>query len=216
MKHHCKQNHSQKVLYLLLVITSLLIPSPVRAWEKTEIPPFEFFVAQVTNGEADELRGVYVPGVLAHTIVPQPEGNPTYISSAASTLTQFELASRYETIGLLAHNYLAGNDFFFLEEGQLLYLIYGDGRVGTYMIREFMRYQALSPQSVTSDFVDLESGQTLSASELFMKVFAGEGEVVLQTCIYSEGDASWGRLFIVAEPFDQYAPISMPHRLRFQ
>ncbi len=168
------------------------------------------------NGNKDELRGLYVPGVMAHTIVTQPEGNSMYISSEASTLTRFEMASRFGTIGLLAHNYIAGSDFFLLEEEQELYLIYGTGHVEVFIIREFMRYQALSPQNTTSDFVDLESGETLTATQLFMKVFQREGDVVLQTCISAEGETSWGRLFIVAVPHIQHAPISMPRRFELQ
>ncbi|MCC6299977.1 MAG: hypothetical protein IT314_11815 [Anaerolineales bacterium] len=201
---------------LLFALAWLLFPSPARAWEQGEIPSLEQFVAQVANGEADELRGLYVPGLLADIVVPQPQGQPTFVSSQQEALTQFELASHYGTVGLLAHNYLAGNDFFQLENGQLLYLVYGDGRTETYAISRMMRYQALSPNSVMSDFVDLESGERLSASQLFGKVFQREGDVVLQTCIYADGESSWGRLFIIATPYDQYAPISMPRRHTFQ
>jgi len=188
----------------------------VRAFEKTEIPPLETFIAQVMNGNADELRGIYVSGVFADVITPQPVDDPTFVTSQSNALTQFGMASRHGSIGLLAHNYLAGSDFFLLEEGQLIYLIYGDGRTETYIIRRFLRFQALTPQSTTSDFVDLETGELLSASNLFHKVFQRKGDVVLQTCIYADGNASWGRLFIIAEPYEEHAPISMPIHLEFQ
>lgn len=206
----------QNIFFSLLVLALLVFPSPARALEKIELPPLDDFITQVMNGEADDLRGIYVPGVLADAIVPQPADQPAYVSSQTDTLTQFEMASRFGTIGLLAHNYLAGKDFFLLEEGRPLYLIYGDGRAESYILKEFMRYQALEPQSVTSDFTDLASGEKISASQLFLKVFNRPGDVVLQTCIYADGNASWGRLFIVAVPFGQNAPISMPHRLELQ
>ncbi|MBV6451578.1 MAG: hypothetical protein DCC56_09880 [Anaerolineae bacterium] len=204
------------ILSLLLALTWLLIPSQARAWESDEIPSFEQFVAQVANGEADELRGVYVPGIMAHAIVSQPEEQPAFVSSQSHVLTQYGAASRYDTIALLAHNYLAGGDFFLLEEGRIFYLIYGDGRIETYRVAKFMRFQALTPKSTTSDFVDLETGERLSSTRLFLKVFNRPGDVVLQTCIYANGDASWGRLFIIAEPYDERAPISMPRLLEFQ
>ena len=203
-------------LSLLLALTWLLVPSQARAWESDEIPSFEQFVAQVANGEADELRGLYVPGILADVIVSQPQGQPTFVSSQQGAVTQFDLAAKFGTVGLLAHNYLAGSDFSLLEEGQVLYLVYGYGRTETYIVSRTMRYQALSPNSPTSDFVDLETGEKLSASGLFAKTFQREGDVVLQTCIYADGDASWGRLFIIATPYEPHAPMSMPRRDEFQ
>jgi len=216
MNRQRTHRRTQNVFFSLLVLALLVLPSQARALEGTEIPPLEEFIAQVMNGEADDLRGMYVPGVLADAIVPQPADQPAYVSSQTDTLTQFETASRFGTIGLLAHNYLAGKDFFLLEEGQPLYLVYGDGRVESYILKEFMRYQALEPQSVTSDFIDLASGEKVSASQLFLKVFNRPGDVTLQTCIYADGNASWGRLFIVAEPYDELAPISMPDRVLLQ
>ncbi|MEW6084045.1 MAG: hypothetical protein AB1607_05545 [Chloroflexota bacterium] len=193
-----------------------MFPVRVQAQGESEIPPLGDFVADVMNDEAEELRGLYIPGVLADAILPQLEDQPAYVSSQSDTLTQFEMASRYETIGLLAHNYLAGGDFFLLDEGQIIFLIYGNGRTETYIVREFLRYQALTPESTTSDFVDLETGDRLTSTQLFLKVFNRPGDLVLQTCIYAESDASWGRLFIIAEPYDEHEPISMPHVLEFQ
>jgi len=162
------------------------------------------------NGEPDDLRGLYVPGVLADAIVDQPEGNPAYVSSEDGVVTRFALAEEYGTFGLLAHNYLAGEDFAGLDQGQLIVLIYGNGKTETYIVRQILRYQALSPRSVTSNFVDLQTDERLSASELFQRVYNRPGDVVLQTCIYADGDASWGRLFIIAVPVEEYDPRSMP------
>lgn len=203
---------SRRIVTLVILASALvLFPVRVQAQGEAEIPPLEEFIAEVMNGEADELRGLYVPGVLADAIVTQPEGQSAYVSSQKDTLTQFTMASRYDTTGLLAHNYLAGSDFFLLEEEQVIILIYGNGRTETYVIRQFMRYQALTPESTTSNFIDLETGELLSASQLFLKAFDRPGDVVLQTCIYAEGNASWGRLFIIAEPFMEHEPVSMPN-----
>jgi hypothetical protein len=204
-------------LVILLLAVYVFLPVPgAHALDADEVPPLAQFVIELTNGDPDELRGIHVPGVMAYEIVPQPEGRPAFVTLENDALTLFELASRYETTGLLAHNYLAGDDFFLLEKRQLVHLIYGDGRTETYVIRHFWQYQALSPKSVTSNFVDLDTGEQLTASQLFLKVYNRPGDLVLQTCIYRDGESSWGRLFIIAEPFVELEPQSMPGYMSFQ
>ena len=191
-----------RIIYTLILISLLFVfPAQVRALGESEIPPLGEFIEEVMNGEADVLRGVYVSGVLADSVAPQPEQNPAYVSSKKDTLTQFGLASKYGSTGLLAHNYLAGKNFSLLEKGQLIHLIYGDGGIETFVITEFMRFQALTPDSVASNFVDLDNDELLSASNLFLQAYNRPGDVVLQTCIYAKGNNSWGRLFIIAEPY---------------
>ena len=197
-----KSARTRVIFSILLTIGLVLSPAQVRALGKNEIPPLDEFIAEVMNDEVDVLRGVYIPDVLADSVVLQPEENPGYISSGKDTLTQFELASQYGSTGLLAHNYLAGKSFFLLEKGLLIYLIYGDGRIESFVITQFMRFQALEPNSVTSDFIDLDSGESVSASRLFLEVYNTPGYVVLQTCISAHGSNLWGRLFIIAEPYD--------------
>lgn len=209
-----RQRARLQSLLLVIAVIFLILPSPARALDGSEVPPLEEFIWQVTNGEADELRGVYAPEVFAFPVVSQPEGSPAFVSIQPDIVTQFGAASQYDTTGLLAHNYLAGESFSSLNEGQWIYLIYGDGRIETYIIREFMRFQALSPNSVTSNFVDLETGERLSSTQLFFEVFNRPGGVTLQTCINAEGNLSWGRLFILAEPIEDDV-ISMPHRMKF-
>ena len=82
-----------------------------------------------------------------------------------------------------------------------LRLVYGDGRLEYYTINEVQKYQALSPTSSYSDFINLDnSNDRLSASDLFNRVYGSGGRLVLQTCIAGNGDPSWGRMFIVATP----------------
>lgn len=199
-----------RISILLLAVMIFLPPAPVQASDGVELPPLDDFIGEVTSGDPAELRGLYASGVMAYEVLPQPEGSPAYVSHEQDALTLFEMALDYDTTGLLAHNYLAGADFFRLERGQVIHLIYGDGRTETFVIRRFLRYRALSPNSVTGNFVDLESGELLTAAQLFMKVYNRPGSLVLQTCIEAEGNRSWGRLFVIAEPFDENAPRSMP------
>jgi hypothetical protein len=82
----------------------------------------------------------------------------------------------------------------------VIQLVYGDGRIETYQVTHIYRYRATSPNSVSSDFVDLDTQKTLTASELFKKVYKGSRHVTFQTCISQDGNASWGRYFVIAEP----------------
>ncbi|MEP7135004.1 MAG: hypothetical protein ABI904_08730 [Chloroflexota bacterium] len=186
---------------LILTLVLTLFPAPVHAYSAIDLPPLNAFIEQVSNGEADVLRGIYVPGVFADLVSPQPTGEAAFISSNEDTLTQFGLASRYGSTGLLAHNRLAGKNFFFLGEGRLFYLIYGDGRIETFVVTQLQRFQALDPENVYSKFVDLHTGDLLTAAGLFMLVYAQPGKVILQTCIDAHGNPSWGRLFVIAEPY---------------
>jgi len=198
-----KPTRSRLIPSLILALLLSLFPRQVDARVGIDLPPLDEFIEQVTNGEADVLRGVYMPGVLADPVFSQPEDDPAFVSSEENTLTQFGLASRFGSTGLLAHNYLAGKNFFLVEQGQVFYLIYGDGRVESFIITGLMQFQALQPDSVRSNFIDLDTGRTLSASKLFTRVYNKPGHVILQTCIEANGNTSWGRFFVIAEPYDE-------------
>ncbi len=154
-----------------------------------------------TDGHADELRGVYIPNILMDDVVQQPGRDATYVSTDADVLTQFDAARSVGSTGLLAHNYLAGARFALLGRGQMIYLVYGNGQMAAYVVTQALQYQALQPESPYSNFIDLSNGHAMSASEVFTAVYARPGDVILQTCINANDNPSWGRLFIVAEPY---------------
>jgi hypothetical protein len=159
------------------------------------------FISQVNTGQEDLITGIFVSDVLAVNVVQQPTSNPGYISTADSTVTEFSMARDYGTIGMLAHNYLAGDLFFQLEESQTVYLVFGDSSVQKYTIVDILSYQALQPNSPYSNFLNLEnSNEYLSAADLFYKVYQQDDALVLQTCIANQGVESWGRLFVIAIP----------------
>ena len=165
-----------------------------------DLPTLDAFVLQVMNGDSAQLRGVYAPDLFAFGVTTQPEGYPEFISRDADVLTQFGSASQVGSIGLLAHNYLAGRQFPLMEAGQLIHLVYGDGLLQTYTVAQSLRYRALQPRSASSEFVDLVSGGQLAASALFQAIYGRPGAVVFQTCIAADGVSTWGRLFVVAIP----------------
>lgn len=191
--------------FVFILLTTLIPWGNVHALEDqfngADLPLLGEFVSQVRNGQAGELRGIYIPEILAARIVQQPAKNYEFVSSSENIVTEFGLASQFGSTGLLAHNDLAGESFFLLKENQKFYLIYGDGQYSAFVVTEILRYRALEPASSSSKFVALEDNDTLLASELFSKVYDRDGEVVLQTCIAAYSNLMWGRLFVIAEPY---------------
>jgi hypothetical protein len=166
-------------------------------------PTLDEFVSNVSGGSAEQLAGLYVENVLALPVVQQPSGNAVFVSSREGEVTQFSLASKFGNTGILAHNYLAGQAFFNIQLGDEIVLVKGNGSQVVYRVREMHRFQALSPNSPYSKFIDMsDPNQTqISATDLFYRTFgAGQGNLVLQTCITEGDEPSWGRLFIIAEP----------------
>ncbi len=159
------------------------------------------FVESVQDGK-NLVRGVYVDNIMALRVMQQPTGNNGFVSSVAGVATQFQMADAYGTTGLLAHNFAAGSNFSKLNEKDIITIVYGDGSLKKYIVTSVVKYQALSPSSPSSKFVDLVTNDTLTATMLFEKIYKGDPHLVLQTCIAVENELSWGRLFIVAEPLE--------------
>ena len=188
---------------LLLTVFLSLFYSPLntKALGNVALPSLIDFSKSVQDGNAKSLRGVYVENVFALPVVQQPAGNASYVSNNDGEITQFGIPSQYGNIGLLAHNHLAGSLFPQLAVGQEVRLIYGDGRMESFVITEVLHYQALQPTSPYSSFLNIDKAEeTLSAEQMFKRVYLGERHVTFQTCINAYGNSSWGRLFVIAEP----------------
>jgi hypothetical protein len=189
----------------------LALSDTIQVQEPQAAISLDSFISSVSNGKASQVTGLYAEDILAYSVRRQPDGNMGYVSEAADEVTQFGLAAQYGTTAFLAHNYLAGASFSELTVGQYITLVYGDGSTATFRIDAIRRYQALSPDSTQSRFVDLKSGEELSASALFHAVYNGDSAVVLQTCIANEGISTWGRLFVQASPVtDTTANVTAP------
>ena len=188
---------------LLIILTCLFFnPSPVPAlgYGEPEFPSFAEFSRSVQNNQADVLMGVYVQEVLALPVSQQPAGNAGYVSPFDGQITQFGMASQFGNVGLLAHNNLSGKFFSELAIGQEVRLVYGNGKIEYFVIEKILRFQALQPTSPYSSFRDLDRDETLTAEQVFMKVYAGDRHVTFQTCIAGPERLSWGRLFVIATP----------------
>jgi hypothetical protein len=157
------------------------------------------YTAKLTNGRGNNVTGVYVKDVLAYPVTQQPSGSAAYVSSKRDVLTQFSSPKRYGTVGILAHNYLAGVSFYDLSRGQDIYVLYGDGTMAQYVVTDIRSFQALDPHSPYSDFVDLDTDTRHTAKSVFYQVYGNKDKLVLQTCIEMQGNGSWGRMFVIAE-----------------
>ncbi len=156
---------------------------------------------KVTTGEAGVITGVYVNEILSLPVIQQPNGQPAYVSPIKGVVTQFGLVESYGAIGLMAHNFLSGEQFFNLEIGQIVTVIFGNGSTLKFEINEIQQYQALTPNSVNSAFRNLDHPEIqVSAKKLFNDIYSNFGDLVFQTCIERENNLTWGRLFIVAKP----------------
>jgi hypothetical protein len=183
-------------------------PSPSRLhWiEATDVdfPTFFDFSRQVRDSNPaaleDQAIGIYVPGVLALPILQQPADQPYFVSTKPSVVTQFRMALQTNTIGLLAHNNLAGALFSSLAVKQNVFVVFGSGAAKTFTISAVKRFQALQPESPFSNFVDLDHpGAQLASAAVFNDIFSRPNRLIFQTCIANQGNASWGRLFVIAE-----------------
>ena len=148
----------------------------------------------------ENVSGVYLGDNRYLRVVQQPNGRPEFVSGVSGVATSFQLASRYGTIGLIAHNYLGGRFFLDVKEGDNIHVLDGYGRSRCYRVMRIRQFQALEPRSPRSRFIDLDTHQTASASEVFREIYTGEHHLVLQTCIEKGQIKEWGRQFVIAEP----------------
>ncbi len=196
---------------LLVAIFISLFFNPVSALaagNSATLPSFTDFSKAVQNGRTNVLRGVYVSNVLALPVVQQPSNNAGYVSNTDGEITQFGMATQFGNVGLLAHNHLSGKSFSTLAAGQEVSLVYGDSKVETFVVTEVLQYQALQPNSAYSDFRNLSDSKTINAEQMFKRVYFGNRHVTFQTCIAKDGNASWGRLFVIAIPKAEYEKIN--------
>ena len=158
------------------------------------------FRKTVETGNPGVVTGIFSEDRFALDVIQQPAGQPAYVSTISDVVTEFSMASDYGTLGLMAHNYLAGENFFHLQPGDIIQIVYGDGDIQKYAIYDVQRYQALQPNSPRSQFVDLDTNEQLTATQLFKRVYMGGHRLTIQTCIQEGSVDSWGRLFLLAEP----------------
>jgi hypothetical protein len=147
---------------------------------------------------------VYAAGVVALKVMKQPPGKYTYVSSLEDTVTLFQSAMKYGVTGLLAHNYLAGRLFSQLKAGQEVIIIYGKENIRRYQVTEYAWYKKITPNSPTSDLIDLETGENATCVQVFNRFYTGKHRVTFQTCLAGEGIDDYGLMFVIAQPVDSH------------
>lgn len=120
-----------------------------------------------------------------------------HITTKDGEATFFSMAYQYGSMGILAHNSFAGKHFSGIDVGETLNVEDKDGGRALFDVWEIHRFQALTPKSPYSDFIDLETDRKHSAAELFHMMYNEDNPLVLQTCIEKDGDINWGRMFII-------------------
>src|SRR5262245_40579626 len=109
----------RSILIVPFILSMLIAFTPMsnayalnRNSASNNLPLLSTFITQIRNGQSGEIRGLYIPEILAATVVHQPKGDSNFVSAKQDIVTQFGLASQFGSTGLLAHNYLAGRNFF--------------------------------------------------------------------------------------------------------
>jgi len=176
------------------------IPIPATEAPSMISDAFQQFVESVVDGQAGVLRGVYVEDVLALKVIQQPANDPLFVSKDWGIATQFQNAAKNSVTGILAHNYLSGELFFQLGLGQQVQLVYGDGKVASYIISNIQRFQKLQPNNPRSRYIDLNTGEEQSTEQVFNRVYTGRDHVTFQACIKKGDEWSWGLIFVIATP----------------
>jgi hypothetical protein len=145
-----------------------------------------------------QITKVTLPGRVSYSVEQQPDNDPMYVTDTPDLVTQFSTPLMFSTIGLLAHNYLAGASFHEIRPGDLITVVTEDEEQHIYQVTRIEEYH-VSPKS--GDFLNLSTGEFLPESVVFYKNYAQPGKLVLQTCIEWNNNSIWGRMFITAEPY---------------
>jgi hypothetical protein len=111
---------------------------------------------------------------------------------------QYKDATRWNNIGLIAHNHSAGNSFFKLSPGMKATVTFSSGEIEIYTVYNVMIFQASNPNSFRDPFISSE-GEKIQAKDLITKAYQS-GELTFQTCVAAEGSMTWGLFFVQAKP----------------
>jgi hypothetical protein len=190
-----------RLFFTALIITLAFSSTVIPLVPVTGVSSLSTSSKLIVSNTASPASKIDLAGAFTFSVIQQPKGNAGFVSLEADKLTQFSLATRYGSQGFLAHNYLAGASFFNLTVGSQITVTYADGHSMAYEVQEIRHLQAISPNSPTTNFRDLDHKNTkLTAKALFMQTYGVKDRLVLQTCIAKDKEQSWGRLFIIATP----------------
>lgn len=120
--------------------------------------------------------------------------------TAQASIPQYDGAvARFDVpaLTLIAHNYQSGKNFGDIQVGDSLRYQNQQGEWQTYQVRDVLAFQALSPDSEYSD-LKAPDGTIYTTKQIHELLYNHPEYLILQTCIYRDGNLNWGRLFVVA------------------
>ena len=99
--------------YPIDAATELIQDTPTPIIPGPSLPSLDEFIPQVVEGRTCDVCGLYIQGIAALKIVQQPKGNFVFTLIRIRTPRRNSKApALFGVVGLLAHNFLAGRDFF--------------------------------------------------------------------------------------------------------
>lgn len=165
--------------------------------------------AMLNPAKATPVR-IISPGNFNFRVALQPYNEPLNVSTKAETVTLFGAPLQNDVTAFLAHNYLAGEEFYELPIGGRIFVEYDDGTFQEYKIEEIRKFQDLGRLMNLRDVV---TGVDYSDFEIYEMFYNGlPGSLVLQTCLEENRDSTWGLTFWIAYPVGH----SMPMRADFK
>ncbi len=161
---------------------TFVVPTPINTPEATQTSEMEIPTSVSFEGKE-------------YNIVRQPEHDTGFVSTGELDLTLYEPALVRGVLGFEAHNDKAGADISNLEVNDIIKIGANDN-----VVTKILKVQKI-PKSVhnfATSYINLETGEKLSTSELFDLVYSGdEFHAVFQTCIEESGNLDWGRIFVI-------------------
>ena len=152
-----------------------------------------FMEQMLKGGSAGTVVQISVPGKFSYAVVQSGNGVPS-----GYVLGQYAQAAKKGNIGLLAHNYLAGQSFYALAIGDEVNVTYSNGATKTFVVTNVLRYQATDPNNYSKPFLN-SNGKEISPKSVFNQAYQKNG-LTFQTCITADGSYTWGLLFVQAKP----------------
>ena len=167
-----------------------------------------FFMIFMMVCQTSNTSEITLPNDLPMVIVQQPKGDPLWISNNIDAFTQIEQPRKeFGTSVFAIHTYGSKNDLYDLKIND--FIVYKTISIDNncnvhanlvfYRVKDILRYQALSPRNPATPLIDLVTGKQYSVESIIDKVYGNNEYVILQTCIYKNGNTAWGRLFVVLE-----------------
>lgn len=173
-------------------------------WTMLHILLVMMMLASSVFVDSETATRVYISGVLDLKVEPQLNGDNLEITNDPEIVNQYSLA-KGGTVALMAHNYLAGQYFYQIREGDVVLLDFRDGHSRKYVVTDIIEFQRLNLL-----FISTETLQVYSERQFLNTFFQSRDYLVFMTCLEKSGNVSWGVTLFIALPLaDEIVPCSI-------